>query len=144
MKSTAEVIIDRPRERVLELIMDPANFAKWQPGIKAFQLLSGQQGQPGARAKVVIDMHGVKLEMIETIVERKLPDVYTLRYEGKGVKNLVENRFYAEGPNRTRWTATSTLEFSLVTAVASGFIRDMVVKQNHESMRQFKAFAEQG
>jgi carbon monoxide dehydrogenase subunit G len=142
MKSTSEVIIDRPREQVLELIMTPGNFARWQPGVKKFELLSGQQGQPGARAKVVLDMHGLKLEMTETIVERRMPDVYTLRYEGKGVKNVVENRFYEDGPGKTRWVVTNTLDFSLATAMASGFIKDIVVKQNQESMQRFKAWAE--
>lgn len=142
MKSTSEVIIDRPREQVLELIMAPGNFAKWQPGVRTFQLLSGQQGYPGARAKVVLEVHGLKLEMTETIVERTMPEVYTLRYDGKGVKNLVENRFYEAGPGRTRWVVTNTLEFSPFTAVASGFIKDIIVKQNGESMKQFKAWAE--
>ena len=122
--------------------MTPGNFAKWQPGVKKFELLSGQQGQPGARAKVVLDMHGLKLEMIETIVERRMPDVYTLKYEGKGVKNLVENRFYEDRPGKTRWVMTNTLEFSPFAAVVSAFIKDIVVKQNHESMKQFKVFAE--
>jgi uncharacterized protein YndB with AHSA1/START domain len=142
MKLTSEVVIDRPRERVLEMIMAPGNFAKWQPGVRKFELLSGQQGYPGARAKVLMETHGFKLEMIETIVERKMPEVYTLKYEGKGVKNLVENRFYEDGPGKTRWVMTNTLEFSLATAFAAGFIKDTVVKQNQESMQRFKAWAE--
>ena len=80
--------------------------------------------------------------MTETIVERKMPDVYTLRYDGKGVKNLVENRFYEDGPGKTRWVMTNDLQFSPLTAVASGFIKDIVVKQNQESMQRFKAWAE--
>ncbi len=144
MKSTAEVIIDRPREKVLELIMAPGNFAMWQPGVKTFQLLSGQQGYPGAKAKVVIETHGIKLEMTETIVERKLPDVYTLRYDGKGVKNVVENRFYEAGPGQTRWVMTNTLDVSLMMAMAAPVIHDIVTKQNAESMRRFKAWAEEG
>jgi carbon monoxide dehydrogenase subunit G len=142
MKFTSEVIIERPREQVIDLIMAPENFAKWQPGVASFKLLSGVQGQPGARAKVQIDMHGVKMEMTETIVERKMPDSYTLRYDGKGVKNVVENRFYDDGPGKTRWVMNSSLEFSPLTAVASGFIKDIIVKQNAESMKNFKAFAE--
>lgn len=144
MKTTAEVIIDRPREQVLELIMAPGNFAKWQPGVKTFTLLSGQQGYPGARAKVVLDVHGFKLEMTETIVERKLPDVYTLRYDGKGVKNVVENRFYEVGSGQTRWVMTNTLDVSPLMVMAAPFINELVTKQNGESMKQFKAWAEAG
>lgn len=144
MKSTSEITIARPRQQVIDLIMAPGNFSKWQPGVKSFELLSGQQGQPGARAKVVLDMHGFKMEMIETIVERRMPDVYTLRYEGKGVKNIVENRFYEVGPNETRWVMANTLEVGLMMAMAGPMINDIVGKQNHESMKAFKAFAEKG
>ncbi len=122
--------------------MEPGNFSKWQQGVNTFELLSGQQGYPGARARVVIETHGFKLEMIETIVERRIPEAYTLRYDGKGVKNLVENRFEALGPGQTRWSMTNELHFSPFTAVASGFIKDMIAKQNQESMQRFKAFAE--
>jgi carbon monoxide dehydrogenase subunit G len=142
MKTTHEVTINLPRERILELIMAPGNFAQWQPGVKSFQLLSGQQGYPGAKAKVVIDSHGLKLEMIETIVERRLPDVYTLRYEGKGVKNTVENRFYEEAPGRTRWVMTNTLDVGLMMKMAAPVINEIVGKQNADSMKSFKAFAE--
>lgn len=142
MKSTFEITIDLPRQRVLDLIMDPANFPKWQPGVKTFKLLSGQQGQPGAKAKVVIESHGFKIEMTETIVERRLPDLYALRYEGKGVKNTVENRFYEDGPGRTRWVMVNTLEVGLMMAVAGPVINEVVTRQNHDSMKSFKAFAE--
>jgi carbon monoxide dehydrogenase subunit G len=144
MKTTHEITIDLPRDRVLELIMAPGNFAKWQPGVKSFKLLSGQQGFPGARAQVVIDSHGLKLEMIETIVERRLPDIYTLRYEGKGVKNTVENRFYEVAPGRTRWVMTNTLEVGLMMKMAGPVINEIVGKQNGDSMKAFKAFAEKG
>jgi uncharacterized protein YndB with AHSA1/START domain len=143
VKFTSEVIVDRPRERVLELFTTPGNVPKWQPGVRESRLLSGQLGYPGARARVVIETHGLKLEMIETIVERRLPDVYTVRYDGRGFKNLVENCFYEDGPGRTRWVMSNTLEFSPLAAVASGVIKDILAKQNHESMKRFKAWAEQ-
>lgn len=142
MKTTHEVTIGLPRERVLELIMEPANFARWQPGVKTFKLLSGQQGQPGARARVVMEVHGFKLEMTETIVERRMPELYTLKYDGKGVKNTVENRFFELGPETTRWVMTNTLDVSPLMAVAAPLIKDLVTKQNLESMKAFKAWAE--
>ncbi len=142
MKSTSEVIINRPREEVLALIMQPGNFAKWQPGVSTFKLISGQQGQPGARAKVVIETHGLKLEMTETIVERRMPEMYSLKYEGRGVKNFVENRFYEVGPGQTRWVMVNTLDVSPLMVMVAPVIQDIVTKQNVESMQRFKAWAE--
>jgi hypothetical protein len=143
MKYTCEISIERPRARVLELIMDPDAFAQWQPGVRSFQLLSGQLGQVGARSRVVFEMRGMRMEMTETIVQRRLPDSYTLMYESRGVKNLVENRFYEEGPARTRWEITNTFEISRLMAVATPFLHDIVARQNQDAMERFKAFAEQ-
>ena len=41
MKIRADVTINRSRQRVVELITDPANTAKWQTGVKSVELVSG-------------------------------------------------------------------------------------------------------
>jgi uncharacterized protein YndB with AHSA1/START domain len=142
MKLTSTIVVDRPRERVLELIMEPGAFSQWQPGVRSFELLGGQQGQVGARARVVFDMHGMRMEMTETIVERRLPDLYALKYEARGVKNLVENRFYVQAADKTRWEITNVLEISRLMAVAAPLLHELVTKQNAEAQRAFKEYAE--
>ena len=64
-------------------------------------------------------------------------------YDGKGVKNVVENRFYEDGPGQTRWVMTNTLDFSPLMAMVAPIITDLVTKQNRESMQRFKAWAEE-
>lgn len=49
MTFESEVVIDRPRERVLELIMEPGNFARWQPGRRG---VSGGPRKSGARPAI--------------------------------------------------------------------------------------------
>ena len=142
MKFTSQVAIDRPRQRVLELLLDTNNISQWQQGIRSFELLSGSRDQVGARSRVVFEMRGVRLEMIETVIQYRPPDLFASTFEARGVKNLVENRFYEDGAGRTRWVMDNTLEFKGMMSVLGVFIHDTVTKQTLESMSRFKMFAE--
>jgi uncharacterized membrane protein len=142
MKFTSQVAIDRPRQRVLELMTDTNNISQWQQGVRSIELLSGTRGQVGARSRVVFEMRGVRLEMIETVVQYRPPDLFASTFEARGVKNLVENRFYEDGAGRTRWVMDNTLEFKGMMSVLGVFIHDTVTKQTLASMSRFKMFAE--
>lgn len=97
MQYTTEVMINLPRQRVIELFDDPDSLQKWQPGLKSFEHLSGEPGQPGSKSKLVYDMNGRKIEMIETITRRDLPDEFSGTYDAPGVHNVIVNRFYEAG-----------------------------------------------
>lgn len=84
MKFSSEVIINLPRDRVIELFDDPKNLKKWQPGLQSFEHLSSDPGKPGAKSRLVFDQGGRRIEMIETVTQRDLPDVFTRTYEAKG------------------------------------------------------------
>jgi uncharacterized membrane protein len=142
MKFTSQVAIDRPRQRVLELMTDTNNLAQWQQGVRSIELLSGSRDQVGARSRVVFEMRGVRLEMIETVVQYRPPDLFASTFEARGVKNLVENRFYEDGVGRTRWMMDYTFEFKGMMSVLSVFIHDTMTKQTLASMSHFKMFAE--
>ena len=142
MKFTTKVVIAQPRQRVLELIMDPYRLSQWQPGIKSVDLLTGHKDRPGARSRVVFELRGIRLEAIETVVKRQPPEVFSATYEARGVKNLVENRFYEEGAGQTRWVMHNTFEFSRLMSVGAIFVQDLIAKHTLEAMNWFKAFAE--
>jgi uncharacterized membrane protein len=142
MKYNCEVIINVPRERVIELFDNPDNMSQWQPGLQSFEPLSGEPGQPGAKSKLVYDMNGRRVEMVETIVTRNLPEEFSGTYETKGVKNLVSNYFYNENGDKTRWFMENEFKFSGVMMLMSFFMRGAIRKQTLEDMHRFKAFAE--
>ena len=58
MKYSSELDIELPRQRVIELFDDPENLPKWQPGLRSFELVDGEEGQPGAKSRLVYDMDG--------------------------------------------------------------------------------------
>jgi len=136
------VIIGLPRRQVIELLRDRDNLLQWQTGLQSYKLLAGEEGQVGARARLVREMMGRRIEMIETVVQRDLPDTFTLTYEARGVLNRVENRFYEVSPAKTRWVMSVELTLSGLAVTLRGLIQGAIQKQTLDQMRRFKAFAE--
>lgn len=71
---------------------------------------------------MVFDFRGFRLDMVETIVAYAPPDMFAARYEAKGVRNLVENRFFADGPQKTRWVLSNSFTFSGLMWFVSPFV----------------------
>lgn len=142
MNFTAQIVIDRPRARVVELIRNPETLAQWQPGWQYGPLLAGKLDQVGARRRVMIELKGFHLDMIETIVASSPPDLFSSVYTARGVQNRVENRFYADNPDATRWVMSNAFQFTGLMAVVGTFVGNFVPKQTVEAMQRFKQFAE--
>ena len=142
MKIRSEVTIDRPRQRVIELITNPENTPQWQPGVKSVELIAGEKDQQGAQSRVVFEFNGLRLDVIETVIKRSPPDLFASTFEARGVRNTVENRFFEAGPERTRWVMDNSFDFGGLLSLAEVFARKTIAKQTVHSMNRFKAFAE--
>jgi hypothetical protein len=142
---TVSIEIDLPRDRVIALFDDPDNLFKWQTGLQSFERLSGEPGQPGAKAKLVFLNGKQRIELIETVTQRNLPDEFNGTYEWPGGKNTLRNRFIEAGPHRTIWESTCAYQFSSPMLKMMGFFfPGMFRKQNLKFLRNFKDFAEHG
>ena len=142
MKYTEEITIDLPRERVIELFDSPDNLKKWQDGLQSFELVSGEAGKPGAKSRLLYDMNGRKVEMIETITARDLPDVFSGTYEAKGVWSHTANYFTEAGPDQTRWVTENEFKLKGMMALMGIFMRGSFPKETLRQMNAFKEFAE--
>ena len=142
---TVEIEIALPRERVVELFDEPENLYKWQTGLQSFEHLSGEPGQVGATSKLVYLNGKHRIELLETITDRNLPDEFSGTYEWSGGRNTLQNRFIALGPDRTRWESTCDYEFkSLMLKAMGALLPGTFRKQNLSFLKNFKAFCEQG
>ncbi len=56
MKYRCELVVNVPRGKFIELFDNPANMPKWMTGLQAFEPISGTQGQPGAKSRLVFLM----------------------------------------------------------------------------------------
>ncbi len=142
MEYTVEKVIRLPRRRMVELFDDPDNLPKWQPSLQSFELISGEQGQPGAKSRLVFDTGKRGMEMIETITVRNLPDEFSGIFETKGVKNISRHFFFEDGPEQTRWVNENEFYFSGMMKIVALFMRGAFPKQTDAFMEQFKTFAE--
>lgn len=142
MKYTTELVINVPRERVVELFVNPDNLAKWQQGLKKMEPISGEPGTAGAKTRLVYDENGRKVKLVETIITRDLPEAYTALYETGSVKNWSSNHFYEAGPNATRWVQENEFKFGGLMAILALFMRGAFPKQTEKDMKRFKTFAE--
>lgn len=141
MKYQTEIVINKPREEVIALFDNIENMSKWMVGLKSFEAISGEPGQPGAKSQLVFEQNGRTIEMVETITKRNFPDEFSGTYETKGVMNWVNNYFHAEG-DKTRWVSENVFEFSGFMKVLAFFMKGAFSKQSNEYMKNFKKFAE--
>ena len=142
MKYDCDILLELPRERVLELFDNTENMGKWMPGLQSFEALGGEPGQLGSRARMVFQEGRRRIEMVETVTERSLPDRLAMTYEAKGVWNQVVNRFVPEGEGATRWVSEQEFRFSGYMRILAPFMRGAFPKQTRKYMELFKRFAE--
>ncbi len=141
MKYTTSIEVNVPRAQFIELFDDPNNMPLWQKGLQSFTLLSGSQGQVGAKAELTFLMGKRVMKMVETITKRALPDEFSGTYEMKGVWNSVENKFTDLGA-KTRWDAVNEFKFAGFMTLLGWVMPGMFPKQTLKIMNSFKAFAE--
>jgi hypothetical protein len=142
MNFTAQIVIARPRKWVVELIRNPEHFAEWQPGWHYGPMLVGEPNQVGSQRRVYVQMQGVRLEMVETILAYRPPEFFASVYLARGVKNLVENRFYADSTDSTRWMMSNAFHFTGLMKFVGGLVGDVVPKQTVAAMQRVKQLAE--
>lgn len=144
MKFNCSVEIELSRERVIELFDNPDNMKHWQDGFISFEHYKGKAGQPGAQSRIMYDINGRKMELIETILVRNLPDEFSGSYESKMTLNTMKNYFHELSPTKTRWE--SEIEYTelrgFMVKMMGRFFPSMFKKQTQKWMDQFKAFAE--
>ena len=142
MKYQNQIEINQPLKRVIELFDNPENLKYWQPGLESFEHISGTPGQPGTKSRLKYNMGNRKIEMIETITRRNLPDEFSGTYEAKGVYNIISNKFFPLGDYKTKWVAENEFQFSGFMKLMGWLMPGMFKKQSQKFMEDFKKFAE--
>ena len=142
MKYKVNIIINLPRDRVIELHDDPENLKKWQPDLVAYEHQSGEVGKVGSTSQIIYKMGKKEITMIETIVLKKLPDKISMTYEAKNSWNRVDNKFLLLEAGKTKWEYSTVFRCSGVMKIMSFLLPGVFKKQSLKYMRLFKAFAE--
>lgn len=146
MRYQLEDIIDAPRERVLELFLDPDCLKHWQPSLVRFEALSGNGlSGVGAQSKQLHRMGSREVEMISTVTVENYPAEFAATFEADDVWNLVGNQFEETDDGRTRWILVSDFRStSFMMKCLMFFAPGLFKKQTREFMGYFKDFVETG
>lgn len=133
MKWELEKVIERPRDAVADLYADRPRIKEWLPGLVEYKHLSGEPGQPGAKAELVLE-----LTVVETVTDRNLPDSFSHTVERKKICIPIENIFEELSPSSTKWT----LEAEIKGWITEKFLRGREEEFKSKYMEPFKKFAE--
>ncbi|MGC7100225.1 SRPBCC family protein [Amycolatopsis lurida] len=155
MKYTNSIEIALPRERVVQLLADPAHLPKWLRGLVLHEPLSGIHGQLGTKSRVVLQSGRRKFECTETITRREPADLHGIpngivvhfdrEIVGAGMWNVVRDRLTEAGPETTLWESDSEYRFSgLLMRLVGRLMPGAFHKQSQQHMQDFKEFAELG
>ena len=144
MKFTCTVDVKLPIEKTIALWSDPRNLKEWQDGFISLSHLSGEEGKPGAKSRLLYKMGKREMELIETIQVANLPSEFIALYEHKHMTNLMRNSFTEISPGITRWTSEiNYIKFNgFIPRIMSFLMPGMFKKQAQKWFDQFKEFAE--
>lgn len=145
MKYAVDILIERPRDEVISKYNNQDNLKHWMEGLQEMELLEGEQGQVGARSRILFVNGKRRMEMMETILENKLPDSMTFKFEAKGVENIVINRFEVVNEHSTR--VVNDQEFKMkgfMMKLFAALMPGMFKKQSMVYLKALKAFVEDG
>ena len=101
MKYTVSIEIALPRERVVQLLADPAHLPKGLRGLVLHEPVSGMHGQTGTKSRVVMQTGQQKMELTETITRREPANLHGIARSSRGacgaprangLLNLVQKR----------------------------------------------------
>lgn len=155
MKDTVSTEIALPRERVAQLLADPAHLPKWLRGLVLHEPLRGMHGQVGTESRIVLRFGQQEMEGTETITRREPADLHGIPRDGvvhfdreivaEGMWSAARERLTEAGPETTLWASENEYRFSSVPMRLAGpLMRGVFRKQTRQHMEDFKAFAEQG
>lgn len=137
-----EVVINAPREKVVELFEDPNNIAKWQPGFISMELIKGEAGTVGSQHRMHYKMGKRDIEMVETITKIDLPNVFSGTYTAKNVFNAIDNNFEDLGNGTTRYWTQNEFRMSGMMKVFGWIMPGAFKKQSQKYLDLFKEFVE--
>lgn len=142
MKYKNEITINAPREYVVALFTDPANIEKWQPGFQSMERIKGEGNEVGAQHRMRYKMGKRDIEMVETITQNALPELFAATYETKGVWNEVSNHFEELENGTTKYWTESEFKMSGMMKLFGWIMPGAFKKQSQQYLDLFKNFVE--
>ncbi len=144
MKHQGFIDIDQSRDIVVKLFANPNNLKEYQDGFIRKEFVSGNEGQNGAVSNMYYQHGKGEMELVETITNNSLPDVFEASFYHIHMDNTMKCRFEELSENKTRYHYE--YEYTRINWVMpklmSILFPSMFSKPAEKWLRQFKEFAE--
>ncbi|MBT8271714.1 MAG: SRPBCC family protein [Bacteroidia bacterium] len=145
MKYSIEIIIELPRQEVINKLDSVENIKHWQRGLVTAEHISGTPGEVGAKMKLIYKFGKRELEMTETITRNDFPEAFSATYDTRGMRNLQENTFEETSEGRTIWASKNEfIPSSFALRIMTILMPRAFKKQTRRYLIDFKNFAERG
>jgi hypothetical protein len=143
MKYHVEIIINKPISEVAEKFANRKNDKLWMQGFVEKIPITGEEGELGSKSKVIFQMGKRRMEMIEEITEKNLPESYVATYSTPSVFNTVKNSFKKIDDNTTLNKTEQEFQFkTFLMKFMAALMPGMFKKQSKKYQQDFKAFVE--
>lgn len=133
MKYVVTVSIDKPINKVMEILQSREHALKWIKGLTSFDLIEGNLGEVNSKYKMVFEHKGKTSQMIETLQDIQDQSITTI-YEQNGVWNECINQLEDHGEH-THYKVLTTFKFPwymtwFIWAFKSSFIKESLIGIN--------------
>jgi hypothetical protein len=140
MRDIVEVEVAAPVEAVARRFSDPANSSRWMIDLERYEPISGEQGAPGSKYRLVTTKD---LDFVATVIARDLPNSSEIVLDSRGVTVSITTRFAASRSGGTRLVSTEEFRFKGLLAKAAGLFGRRGIREAHrQQIEAFKRFAE--
>jgi hypothetical protein len=147
MKFTCSIDINKPKNEVVKFFENPKYLKEYQDGFISKELIKGKEGENGAVSKLFYEMKMGKgdMELIETIIDNKLPDSFYASYHHKHMDNTMLCKFEAITDTTTKYISEiNYTEFrGFIPKTLGLFFPNMFKKQVNKWLVNFKNFVEE-
>lgn len=144
MKSKSEVVINAPRERVLELWHSFEDQKKWQKGLESLEFKNGKPGYIGTQINYSYKLGRKKLNLQETLLKNNLPTEYQVLQESKGVISRQNHYITEPEPGKTLWTTVTETRFQTLGLRVIGWLSPgLFQREQQRTMEAFRDHVEQ-
>ncbi|MBN1267782.1 MAG: SRPBCC family protein [Anaerolineales bacterium] len=141
---SSSVYIDRSPEEVERIILDPSKTVLWTSDLEKFEVISGEPGFAGSRAKLHYLEGGRRYVMEDHLVEVDPGRRYLSHVSGAAIDASVETLLEPEGAGtvvRIHWTGRGK---PLLLRLVLPFIRGNISRQAQKDLVKLKELVESG
>jgi hypothetical protein len=145
MKYKCEVIVNKPKELVVELYRNPQFFKEWQDGFIDMTLPDKTDKKINYHAIYQYKVMGNKIiNLEERILNDLLPDSFEATYSTDDMANSMKSTFIKSSPTSTKLIAELEYYYfeGILPKMMSIFMKWSFKKQTQKWLNQFKTFAE--